>query len=149
MSGLEPIAALGLACNIFQIISFGREIITVAKQVYQNGSGYGDSSLKNRADCMHDIASAIEKEYTPSSAGTFQPAKARRLRQISQKCCAAARSLQEEVDFIIKNARTGSLRSAVKVAAKANWRKRRLERLEKELNDCEGLMQFGLLDYIW
>ena len=37
MSGLEPLVALGLACNVLQIVSFAREAYQVSKIVLETG----------------------------------------------------------------------------------------------------------------
>lgn len=56
--------------------------------------------------------------------------------------------LQEEIAFLIGQNGQGSLRVTLKIAAKANWRKRRLDRMEKDLDDSEKLMQTILLAWI-
>lgn len=56
--------------------------------------------------------------------------------------------LQEEIAFLAGQNGQGSLRATVKMAAKANWRKRRLDRMEKALSDAEQLMQTTLLAWI-
>ncbi|TLD19170.1 hypothetical protein PspLS_10039 [Pyricularia sp. CBS 133598] len=47
---METLAALGLASNTFQVVSFGRETIQVAKEVYR--SGRLDPNLTNGADAL-------------------------------------------------------------------------------------------------
>lgn len=42
MSGLEPIAALGLACNILQLVELGKKTIDRIKIVYQGGKPDGE-----------------------------------------------------------------------------------------------------------
>lgn len=56
--------------------------------------------------------------------------------------------LQEEIAFLVGQSGQGSLRATLKIAAKANWRKRRLDRMEKALSDAEQLMQTTLLAWI-
>lgn len=56
--------------------------------------------------------------------------------------------LQEEISFLVGQTGKGSLRATLKIVAKANWRKRRLERMEKALSDAEQLMQTTLLAWI-
>lgn len=56
--------------------------------------------------------------------------------------------LQEEVAFIVGQDGQGKLRATLKIAAKASWRKRRLDRMEKALSDAEQLMQTTLLAWI-
>lgn len=54
MSGLEGLAALGLACSIFQTVSFGRETLALVKDVYRNGTI--DDSLMDKSTALQDVA---------------------------------------------------------------------------------------------
>lgn len=56
--------------------------------------------------------------------------------------------LKEEIDFLEGHNARGSLRATLKTAVKVNWRKRRLERMERDLADSEQLMQSTLLAWI-
>lgn len=140
MSGLE---ALGLACNIFQIISFGRETASLVKRIYRDGTI--DDVLEANAKDLAQLASHVQTLEVPK-----KPTKQEhQLLEIAKKCQAVARDLTEEIAFIVGHKKKGSLASTIKVAAKANWRKRRLDTMERKLNDAERLMQCGLLARIW
>ncbi|KAK1724250.1 uncharacterized protein BDZ83DRAFT_623479 [Colletotrichum acutatum] len=136
MSGLE---ALGLACNIFQVISFGRETASLVKRVYRDGTV--DDALEANAKDLAQLAKHVQTLEVPKS-----PTKQEhQLLEIAKKCQAVARDLTEEIAFIVGHKKKGSLAATIKVAAKANWRKRRLDTMERKLNDAERLMQSGLL----
>lgn len=140
MSGLE---ALGLACNIFQIISFGRETASLVKRIYRDGTI--DDVLEANAKDLAQLASHVQTLEVPK-----KPTKQEhQLLEIAKKCQAVARDLTEEIAFIVGHKKKGSLAATIKVAAKANWRKRRLYTMERKLNDAERLMQSGLLARIW
>ncbi|KAL2289870.1 hypothetical protein FJTKL_01167 [Diaporthe vaccinii] len=55
----------------------------------------------------------------------------------------------QEIAFLVGQNGQGSLRASLKIAAKANWRKRRLDRMEKALSDAEQLMQSTLMAWIF
>ncbi|KAL0764930.1 hypothetical protein CaCOL14_012736 [Colletotrichum acutatum] len=136
MSGLE---ALGLACNIFQVISFGRETASLVKRVYRDGTV--DDALEANAKDLAQLAKHVQTLEVPKN-----PTKQEhQLLEIAKKCQAVARDLKEEIAFIVGHKKKGSLAATIKVAAKANWRKRRLDTMERKLNDAERLMQSGLL----
>ncbi|KAK7419624.1 hypothetical protein QQX98_003215 [Neonectria punicea] len=136
MSGLE---ALGLACNIFQVISFGRETASLIKNVYRDGSV--DDALEENAKDLADLSSHVQTLTTPNTRNKQE----RQLLDIAKKCQSVARDLTEEIAFVVGHKKKGSLTATIKVAAKANWRKRRLDNIERKLNDAERLMQSGLL----
>lgn len=54
MSGLEPLVALGLACNTLQLVGTGRETIRTVRQIYQDGKL--DSALSDRVDELKSLA---------------------------------------------------------------------------------------------
>lgn len=142
MSGLEPLAALGLACNILQLVELGQKTIGCIKDVYQGRTP--DKELEDNAVVLESLTNEMEKHSQPGKKRFEQV-----LLQSATSCSTAARDLREEVHFIFRNARQGSLTSALKVTAKVSWRKARLVRLERKLDDEEKRMQTRLLAQIW
>ncbi|KAG8158628.1 hypothetical protein KVR01_011750 [Diaporthe batatas] len=143
MSGLEGLAALGLACSIFQTVSFGRETLALVKEVYQNGSI--DHTLVHKSTAIQGVASDIVAVEIPRPLGQYE----QKLFDVTKKCTGFARDLKEEIAFLMGHNIKGSLRATLKTAVKVNWRKRRLERMERDLADSEQLMQSSLLVWIF
>lgn len=56
--------------------------------------------------------------------------------------------LQEEIAFLVGHNTKGRLRATMRTAVKVHWRKRRLERMEKDLANAERVMQSALLAQI-
>ncbi|KAK3320309.1 hypothetical protein B0T19DRAFT_434251 [Cercophora scortea] len=137
MSGLET---LGVVCNIFQVIGFAHETVTLCKGVYQGRSP--DDHLGQNAASLEALSIEIETYHQAHRPNT--PAE-RKLSELASKCSIAARSLHEEVDFLIGQKAKGSLVMTLHVAAKINWRKNRLERLEKSLRDYQKTLETHLL----
>lgn len=142
MSGLEPLVALGLACNILQLVELGQKTIACIKDVYQGRTP--EKELEQNAVVLESLTNEIEK---PGQHGKKKFEQA--LLQSATSCSKAARDLREELHFIFRNARRGSLTSTLKVAAKVSWRKDRLVRLERKLDSEEKRMQTHLLAQIW
>ena len=65
MSGLEPVVALALACNVFQVIGVARETIHVVKQVYRYGDL--DPALTDHATRLDDLSEQIQKAMMPTT----------------------------------------------------------------------------------
>lgn len=86
MSGLEGLAALGLACNIFQVISFGRETLGLVKSVY--GDGTFDDSLVNKITAIQCVTSNIIAVNIPQSGS-----QERKLVDVTKKCTGVARGM--------------------------------------------------------
>ncbi|RYO91744.1 hypothetical protein DL763_004894 [Monosporascus cannonballus] len=141
MSGLE---ALSLACNIMTVITFARETVNVCKAVYQ-----GRSPDDQLIDIAASLAATSDELQNENQAMSPKPAFEHRLVDIASKCNVAARALDDEVKFLMANHEKGSLKETLRVAVKANWRKNRLERLEKSLHDYQLAMETQLLASIW
>ncbi|KAF3761730.1 hypothetical protein M406DRAFT_74669, partial [Cryphonectria parasitica EP155] len=143
MSGMEPLVALGLVCNILQLIEVGRDTIDLAKTVYQGKSP--DKALDGKAAALESISQEVKTCMRPAKCSKLEE----QLLGAVDKCFSAARDLREEIRFLVGNAKQGTLASTLKVVAKTNWRRRRLERLQTTLDGTEKLMQTGLLAQIW
>lgn len=87
MSGLEALAALSLACNIFQVISFGRETLGLVKKVYRDGTL--DNSLVDKSITIQGVASSIIGVNIPQSGNQEQ-----RLVDVTKKCTGVARGME-------------------------------------------------------
>lgn len=143
MSGFEPIAALGLACNVLQLVEVGHRTINLIKSVYHSGSP--DDTLEENAAILEDILVEMKTSDRPAKC----PNREQQLLVAADRCSTAARDLREEIKFLVSNARQGSFASTLKVVTKTHWRRRRLERLKESLDRTEKLMQTGLLARIW
>lgn len=96
MSGLEGLGALGLACSIFQVISFGRETLSLVKDVYRHGTL--DESLMDKSTAIQGVASDIIAVDIP------QPGKQeRKLVDVTKKCTGVARGTANESLWPLEN----------------------------------------------
>lgn len=145
MSGLEPLAALGLACNILQLIEIGCNTIKLAKNIYQSSSPAIDQTLQDNAAVLHTISSEVKAAKRPASLSKLD----QQLVTTADKCFAATRDLEEEVQFLLTNAKQNQLAATLKIVTKTTWRKRRLDRLKESLENAEKLMTKTLLAQIW
>lgn len=143
MSGLEPLVALGLTCNILQIVDVGRQTVGLIRKVYQGG--IPDDTLNENAASLGSLSDEVKKCQHPARC----PMHEKKIVEAAERCSTAAMELREEIRFLVENARKGSLASAIKVVAKTNWRKRRLDRLQRNLEDTEKLLQMNLLERTW
>lgn len=145
MSGLEPLAALGLACNILQLVEVGCKTIKLAKDIYQSSSPAVNQALQDHAALLNTISGEVKAAQRPANPSRID----RQLLTTADKCFTAARDLQEEVHFLLSNAKQNQLAATLKVVAKTTWRRRRLNRLKESLEGAEKMMRETLLAQIW
>lgn len=141
MSGLET---LGIVGNIFQVISFARETITLCKAVYQGRSP--DGWLDENAASLAALSAQIDQHYQGKRP---QADAERQLCLLATKCGTVARALREEVGFLKGHKAKGSLATTLRLAVKTNWRKQRLEKLEKSLRAYQSTLETHLLASVW
>ncbi|KAI0480489.1 hypothetical protein GGR56DRAFT_275554 [Xylariaceae sp. FL0804] len=136
MSGLE---GLGLACSIFQVVSFAREVISVARKIYHDGAF--DASLDEKASYLNSVAASIPSQrLSPAQSPEYQ-----QLFDVSRSCREAAEALRREVTRISTTSTTGTTRT-ICLTVKAIRGRRKIEKLEQKLAQIERVMQTGLLE---
>lgn len=151
MSGLEPLVALGLACNVFQIVSFAREAYQVSKTVLESG----DVPPPALTSTLEDLAKIFrEVELTTAASGTNLTSHDRELVKIAKECTGAAAALKQELDKIPATPMSGKGRLfkswvAVKAVAGASSRKKKLEKLEQLVETHQKALETRLLATIW
>lgn len=147
MSGLEPIAALGLACSILQVVELGIKTVSAARRVYKDGEL--DPALKHNGTVLEDLSDQILSTTTAATVAGSGQAKPKpqdqQIFNLATKSQRAARDLVEEVNFLSGHSTKGKLVATLKVVAKTAWRKKRLDKLEANLKEAERLLQMGLL----
>jgi hypothetical protein len=158
MSGLEPLAALGLACNVFQVVSFAGEIWTVCKALYDDGEvrlGESDltGSLNGVIGSLNSAFHHVESSVTtiPSTSLTDND---REILKIARECRNEGIFLKGEIDKLIDTTQTKarrgkSLLKAVKVVLSSRINVKRLERSEKTLRMHQKTLETRLLLRIW
>ncbi|KAK0638541.1 hypothetical protein B0T16DRAFT_359484 [Cercophora newfieldiana] len=134
MSGLEPLAALGLACNVFQVVSFTGEVCKSAKYIFENGAPNSPSTpLAATLSCLTKTFEDIEK--TAMSTSQSMTSQDKELIQIAKDCTKAANALSNEVDKAQKAAgrAKGSLIRSFFAGVKdvTGRRSKKVESLEK------------------
>lgn len=134
---MEPLAAVGLVCNILQLIELGSQTYGLIKAAYQKGSI--NDSLNEKSIMLESISERIRPVNRPARKHEQQ------LVDMADSCARAARQLREEINYLVGSANQGRLSFALKAVFMTSWRKTRLERLKNELNEAEKLMHSGLL----
>ena len=152
MSGLEPLAALGLACNVFQVLGFAGDVCKFSRHVFEHGQAPEPAVALARAS--GSLTKAFHDAEAIATAAT-QPLAQRdhELLKIARECNNAAKALQDEVDN--NTAKTAKAKgklveSAVAgVQSLASSRKKKIRELERLLEVHRDTLETRLLVNIW
>ncbi|KAM7216370.1 hypothetical protein V8F06_008292 [Rhypophila decipiens] len=170
MSGMEPLVALGVACNILQIITIARETIRIAKEI-KDGTQL-DPALVTKAADLEDLSARIQSstktvatvvKATPrdttiaggapvayyANPQRSLSAEDQQLLDLADKCVGAARDLRDKVNELIGPPTTSRAAGRFKFAFRVWWNRQKLEGLERKLHEAEQLLQMGLLTRIY
>ncbi|KAL9115090.1 MAG: hypothetical protein Q9227_000884 [Pyrenula ochraceoflavens] len=137
MSGIETLA---FVCNILELITFARETTNLCKGIHQGS--HPDEHLRDNAS---SLANASAQVYAHCQARRPETSDDRALVDIAKKCNIDARALEEEVNFLTAHQRKGTLTATLRTAIRTNWRKARLQRLERSLGSYRSTMETHLL----
>ena len=143
---MESLAALGLASNLAQLVTFGLETIRVAKAAYQSGSV--DRGLAEHAARLSTLCQNVEQSLTSCTSHPQTEAQ-NYLVEMARQCRTASLNLHAEVKSLCSPASKGSLRSAIKASMKAMVKTDRVYKLGRTLARCQREMDSRLLLRIW
>jgi hypothetical protein len=125
---MAELAALSLACNIFQIISFSRECFQLLKEVYKDGQPNAAAAerTKHLSKLSRDLRNSLACDETS-------------LREPSESCLRISKELRHELDKVCSG------RSKLRIFGKALIKRTKIERLEKEMQRSESQLRNALL----
>jgi hypothetical protein len=93
MSGLEPVVALSLACNVLQVIGVASETIHIVRQVYQNGEL--DPALTHHATRLDDLSRRIRIATMPTTTAAATTTTMPTTTESTTACGAAQGATQQ------------------------------------------------------
>ncbi|KAH8889242.1 hypothetical protein GQ53DRAFT_870288, partial [Thozetella sp. PMI_491] len=146
MSGLEPLAVFGIACNVMQTIDFGREVISSFRQLYQDGSV--DPGLATTAADLRSTAQTLEKSL--NSAHKPVTAEESELLNLAGRCMTVSAKLSSSLEKLSSpvsktEGKLSRVMATVRLTPKRLWEKGNLERQEKELKRAQDTLETCLL----
>ena len=140
---MEALAALGVACNIMQVISFCHETVSVSLKIYKNGSS--DLDLAKNASQIQKLAEQLDVVVNNSAAILTSNSQPRaEVVAIARDCASTAKELGLKL-----NQTTSSKAGAVGRALKIRLQKSKLDDLEQKLMRHQQTLQSRLLFEIW
>lgn len=145
MSGLEALAAFGLACNVMQAISFTKETVSICKTIYQSGSADPDlaQAVINLSKVAVDLNTSLRQ--APKPLEDDQQA----LLDIATDTASSITALKNEVDKVSSKAVKGKYKASIMASLRMMIGQNNLEKLEKRMLIHQKALETQLLARIW
>lgn len=144
MSGMEPLVAFGLVCNVFQAIHFVGQIVSMSKNAFRTGSS--DPGLAKLIDDSADWYDNLVKSIQSAAPLTEDEIN---LIRIAEKTRDAADEVKRETKRLISQSAKGDVLAAVLGGVKARLSESKLGKLEKKVQGYQRLLESGTLGILW
>lgn len=132
---MEPLTALGLACNVLDLMEKAIKCGKIVHKLHKDGFTDDQDDLETVADTMETVAAGLQK--APNNANIRKSAMDPQIAKLltrSATFCASLRDLIKQC----KPETKGSWRAAGVAALKKLVRKSEIESLEKNLETCRS-----------
>jgi hypothetical protein len=138
---MEALAGLAIACNVIQVISFCHETVEVGVQIHKRGNVDEDLSLNARRleDLSKQLDVSIQSTAQAATTGPNVSASYQDLSSIARDCSLKAKEMSVELDKV-SNSKGGS----VVKACKTLWKKSKLEKIEKVMQQYQKVLNSRL-----
>jgi hypothetical protein len=143
MSGAESLAIFGIACNVMQVISFAHDSITFFKQLHDERCA--DPSLRKAADQMRDATKSLVDSINVNCGHATLTAEEAELLKLANECMSGTTGTTTGAQKTVK----ASLWRTARLGGRTWWKKGEIERLEKDLNRAQKMMETRILIRIW
>ncbi|KAJ4329440.1 hypothetical protein N0V84_000074 [Fusarium piperis] len=138
---MDPISALSLAANIFQVIGFTNDVVTISKQIYDAGSPAGLSELEQIATDALNTADDITKRLI--GCGTAPPGSADSvLLRLGQEAVLISQELKLLLEKLRAKGAGGKPWHSLRQTLLTIWKRDDIDKLEKRLVAVREELQF-------
>ncbi|TVY72254.1 hypothetical protein Focb16_v011467 [Fusarium oxysporum f. sp. cubense] len=141
MSGLEPLAALGLVCNVLQLVEVGLKTATLCKNAYRTGEPDPELSVyaQNLADTASGLSQSLELSQQPLSLEDA------RLLTLARNCRDAEAEWRKKTPSRFLSQQQPRKRDRLGAAFRGVINKPEIDRLEGQLQKAKESLEADLL----
>lgn len=141
---MDPITGIGLAASVIQLITFGINAAKTCREIYEHGVSDDHSQVDYVASHLASLTVSIEQSLqNPTTQSLRLSKEERELVDLSRQCQNCADQLKREL-YKLQTPRTSIVLAASK-AARALWKKNRIEQIQKQLENYRSMLEISLL----
>ncbi|SCV45329.1 uncharacterized protein FFB14_08594 [Fusarium fujikuroi] len=141
MSGLEPLVALGLVCNIAQLVEVGLKTAKLCKNAYRTGDPDPELSVyaQNLAATASSLSQSLENSQQPLNLDES------RLLILARNCCDAEAEWRKKTPARFLSQQQPRKRDRLGAVFRGIINKPEIDRLESQLQKAKGSLETDLL----
>ena len=141
---LDPMSALGFACNIIQIVDFSLEAVAKFRELYKDGASSENRDLEDMALRLKSLRVSLVTVHpiTRQSRPVFVDDK--EIQALADECCKTADELTAELDTL-KISGPNNRRQAVQKFYRSIRRKSVVEGIQRKLDGYQKLLDTRIL----
>ena len=141
---MEALAAFGLACNVMQVIEFSITAARWCKEIYDTSQTASNESLDRNAHRLSETTARLSSSIEAWKGRRGIEADEEELLTHARGCTGIAKEIQEELAKL-RSAGSKSRRGVFKKALQARWNAKKIENLNKRLQERQTALQTMLL----
>ena len=146
MSGMEPLAALGLASNVLQMISFCHESARLYNSLKEKGAA--DPGLDGNTKKMVDVTTNLRISMN-QAAKQPMTSDQKALYNMATAVLDTGTTLSNELKKLQVDLINSSKWESLRKLFKSMRNRDKISRLEKDMKRCSETLSMGLLVRIW
>lgn len=132
---MDPIAAIGLVCNIVQILGLSIKAVKKCREIYKDGALSENRELEEMARCLTDLRTNLDTE---------KQGDVDELMDLGSQCSMTAKNLVAELEKL-KVSAPHSKRQVVSKTFKALWKKDAIDDIQKRLDRYQRVLDTRIL----
>ena len=145
---MDPITGVGLAASVIQLVTFGIGAAKTCREIYEQGLSGDHSQLDYVASHLASLTVSIQQSLQNSTTQSLRLSKEEReLVDLSRQCQNCAHQLSIEIHKLQTKPKTSIVLAASK-AARALWKKNRIEQIQKQLEIYRSTLEISLLSQL-
>ena len=142
---MEALAAFALACNVLQVIDFGKNAVILYKQISKHGTPKDHHLLRETSAQISTAARNVQAglQGSPSSCGPLNATETQ-LQDVARHCVETAGILQQELEGLQVGPH-GSLRDKIKKFGTIVRKRSSIAEIERCLAKYQSILETSIL----
>lgn len=144
---MDPLTALSVAGNVVQFVDFGRKILSVSQQIYEDGELLVHEQAARAAVDLANFSEKLSNSIDATTATPHPTANEVALGDICRGCIDVAKTLSDVVGRLKVDGKRKALKS-FGAALRTAWKAKDLVDLQRRLSEYRDAINTRLLGAI-